>query len=75
MAAPKVPPKYDQRTFTNILGDMQGQIDKVSARIGTYTVQNFTETRTLDMATATSTEIGNFLATLVSDLKNGGRLG
>lgn len=36
-------------------------------------VTGFTETRTLDMATASATDIGNFLATFVSDCKKRGQ--
>lgn len=75
MVAPKVPVVYDQRTFSNILDDFQRQLNKVSGRVGTYDVSNFVETRSLDMGTATVTDIGNFLATLVSDLQKAGRLG
>ena len=37
-----------------------------------FTVSNHTDTRTLDVATATTTDIANVLATLISDLAKGG---
>lgn len=37
-----------------------------------YTISNHTPTRSLNMATATATDIGNFIATFISDLKNRG---
>lgn len=37
-----------------------------------FTLENYTETRTLDAATATATDIANVLCTLISDLAKGG---
>lgn len=37
-----------------------------------FTVTNYTETRTLDAGTATTTDIANVLCTLISDLTKGG---
>lgn len=37
-----------------------------------FTIENYTETRSLDVATATSTDIANVLATLIRDLQRGG---
>lgn len=37
-----------------------------------FTISNYTETRTLNAATATATEIANVLATLILDLRRGG---
>lgn len=36
-----------------------------------YTVENYTPTRSLDAATATASDLANFLATLITDLKAG----
>ena len=36
-----------------------------------YTVTNYTTSRTLNAGTATATEIADFLATLINDLKAG----
>lgn len=38
----------------------------------TYLLENYTETRALDVATATTADIANVLATLILDLKRGG---
>lgn len=37
-----------------------------------FTLENYTETRTLDVGTATTTDIANVLATLILDLSRGG---
>ena len=37
-----------------------------------FTVENYTETRSLNAGTATTTDIANVLATLISDLARGG---
>lgn len=37
-----------------------------------FTLENYTETRTLDVGTATTTDIANVLATLILDLARGG---
>lgn len=37
-----------------------------------FEISNYTETRTLDVATATTTDIANVLATLLLDLRRGG---
>ena len=37
-----------------------------------FTVENYTETRNLNAGTATTTDIANVLATLISDLARGG---
>ena len=39
-----------------------------------FSIDTYTETRTLDPATATTQDIGNFLGTLLADMKKGGVL-
>lgn len=49
-------------------------VDDAEAVIGEFTIaEGFTETRTLDAATATLTDLANFVATLVSDIKKKGQ--
>ncbi len=70
-----VPTQYDPIQFRQIIRDIESRFRALEAAVSTYTVSNFTPTRTLDMGTAGAAEIGNFLATLVSDMKKAGRLG
>ncbi len=70
-----VPDTYDARQMRQIVRDIEKRFLALEAAVSTYTVSNFTPTRTLNMATAGAPEIGNFLATLVSDMKKAGRLG
>lgn len=70
-----VPDMYDAANFRKIIGDIDKRFQDVERKTGTYDVSNFVPTRSLDMATATPTDIGNFLATLVEDLQGAGRLG
>lgn len=70
-----VPATYDPPIWRQIMRDLVARFGKLESAVGTYTVTNFTPTRSLDMSVATSADIGNFLATLVSDLQNAGRLG
>ena len=37
-----------------------------------FTIENYTETRSLDVNTATTTDLMNFVATLILDLRRGG---
>jgi hypothetical protein len=64
---------YDARRMRQILTDIDRRFQVLEKMIGPYTVANYTETRTLDMGTATADDIGNFLATLISDLQAVGR--
>jgi len=43
--------------------------DDIPQMFSSYTVTNYTATRTLDAATATTTDIANVLCTLIADLK------
>lgn len=70
-----VPSDYDSRTFRQIIRDINTRFAALEAAVSVYTVSNYIETRSLDMGTATATDIGNFLATLVNDMQNAGRLG
>jgi hypothetical protein len=70
-----IPDPYDARTFRRFSQDIDARFRALEASVSVYTVTNFTPTRTLDMATAGAPQIGNFLATLVSDLQSAGRLG
>lgn len=70
-----IPEEYNARTFRNLVRDINSRFAVLEAPVSVYNVTNFVVTRDLDMATAGAPEIGNFLATLVSDLQNAGRLG
>lgn len=70
-----VPDQYDAPTWRNIMRDLVARLAKLGSSVGQYTVTGYTETRTLDMGSATATDIGNFVATMVSDLQKAGRLG
>lgn len=70
-----IPTEYDPRTFRNFSRDINARFAALEAAVQVYSVTNFTETRTLDISSATPTDMGNFLATLVFDLQNAGRLG
>lgn len=70
-----VPDGYDAATWRQIMRDLETRFGKLERAVSTYTVSNFTPTRTLDMGTATADDIGNFLCTLVQDLQKAGRLG
>jgi hypothetical protein len=63
------PAKYRQ-----IMRDIASRVAALEKTVGPYVVENFTPTRTLDMATAGAPQIGNFIATLVSDLQAVGRI-
>lgn len=70
-----VPREYDPQTMRRIVADLESRVDTVGKAVGAYTVSNFTRVTSLDMGTATATDIGNFLCTLVQDLQKAGRLG
>lgn len=70
-----IPNQYNARAFRAFSQDITARFAKLESAVSVYNVTNFVVTRDLDMATATVTDIGNFLATLVSDLQNAGRLG
>lgn len=70
-----VPDQYDAATWKAILSDLGRRFDALERATGTYTVSNFVPTRTLDMTSTNATNIGNFLATLVSDLQAARKLG
>ncbi len=70
-----VPEFYDPSKWRKIIQDITNRFRAVEASVGTYSVSNFTPTRTLNMGTATATDIGNFLATLVNDLQTVDKLG
>lgn len=69
-----IPDKYDAGTFRTLVRDIESRLRRLEELVGPYTVSNYVETRTLDMGTAGAVDIGNFLATLVSDLQKAGRL-
>lgn len=69
-----VPEQYDPRSWRQIMRDLGQRFAKLERTAGPYVLSNITPTRTLDMGTATATEIGNFVATLVQDLQSIGRL-
>lgn len=66
---PSPPAQYDQGWAARLVQVLEQRSVEDSAphAIG-YSVSNHTPTRSLNMATATATDIGNFVATLVSDL-------
>lgn len=70
-----VPATYDVELWRQIMRDFDSRFRDLERTVGTYTVSNYTPTRTLNMGTATATDIGNFLCTLVADLQGAGRLG
>jgi hypothetical protein len=70
-----VPDQYNAGQYRQIVRDVETRFQNLEAAVSKYTVSNFTPTRTLNMATAGAPEIGNFLATLVSDMQKAGRLG
>lgn len=70
-----VPAEYDARQWRQIVRDIIARFEKLEAGVGKYTVSNFTPTRTLNAGTATTTQVANFVATLVSDMQAVGRLG
>lgn len=72
---PNPPKEYDQSTMNKIFRDIEKEFDllKQPAQRG-YTVSNLTKTRTLNVSTATLTDVANFVGTLVEDLKAVGKL-
>jgi len=69
------PKEYDQR-YTN---DVSSKLEEVVRQLSLvnkepYVTSNSTDTRTLDVSTATLTDLANIVATLVADLKNRGVL-
>lgn len=69
-----VPDIYNASAWRTIMRDLDRRFQALERLVGPYTVENFTPTRTLDMSTAAAADIGNFLATLVNDLQQAGRL-
>lgn len=68
--------------LTDLAGVIQGlkkieQASQVDALViaDEFSVQNFTPTRTLNVATATATDIANFLATFIDDCHRRGSRG
>lgn len=70
-----VPATYNPQQWRQIVRDIDSRFAKLEASVGKYTVSNFTPLRTLNAGTATTTQLANFVATLVSDLQQVGRLG
>lgn len=70
-----VPDPYDPQAFRTIVADYDRRLDSLERVIGTYQVSNFTRVTTLNMGTATATDIGNFLCTLVQDMQKAKRWG
>lgn len=70
-----VPAEYSPQRWRQIVRDIDSRFAKLEAAAGTYAVSNFTPTRTLNAGTATLVQLANFVATLVSDLQQVGRLG
>lgn len=46
--------------------------DDIAAVANDFTVSNHTETRTIDAATATATDVKNVLCTFINDIRNRG---
>lgn len=65
---------YDPLRQRQIISDITARFAALESAAGPYTITNFTPTRSLNMSVATATDIGNFVATLVSDLQAKGRL-
>lgn len=70
-----VPQEYDPQVFRGIMSDYDRQLDSLSRVVGRYSITGFTRTTTLDMGTATATDIGNFLCTVIEDMQKAKRLG
>ena len=62
--------EFAERCFRMISDATHEDIDQVFEVV---TVSNFTPTRTLDASTATVSDIANFLATIVDDIKKRGQ--
>lgn len=70
------PKAYDKKTFSNILHDLENRLTALESSVKTYTITNAgSDVRSLDVTAATLTDVKNFLATLVKDLQDAGKLG
>jgi len=72
---PDIPDQYDSKSFRRFVQDIEKRLTSLGAAVGVYSVTNYVETRTLDAGAATTTDVANFVATLVADLQAAGKLG
>jgi hypothetical protein len=67
---------YDQGDMNFAMQVIEQRLTSMEAAIAVgYVVSNGAVVRTLDVATATATDVAKFVGTLVADLKVKGRLG
>lgn len=72
----KVPDVYDPSSWRAIIRDIDSRFQKLEKIVPTtFTVTNYTVTRSLDVNLATAEDLANFVATLVADMIAAGRLG
>ena len=71
---PQSPRAYNAQDFDYILETIEHRLTDLERSVNTYSVTGTATLRTLNVGTATLADVGNFLATLVADLKTQGRL-
>jgi len=73
---PTAPEEYDQEALMIILEQIQDSLVLLAQAVQTgYSVSNVTTTRTFDADATSTAELADVLGTLITDLKNSGRLG
>lgn len=74
---PIITPKtYDPTTFSNIFHDLENRLISLESPVKTYDVTNAgAAVRSLDVTTATLSDVKDFLATLIKDLQAAGKIG
>lgn len=74
---PYPPPEYRAQVFAQLIETLRlrDQATPIAPASLGWLPSNYTETRTLDASTATTSDLANVLCTLLADLKQAGYLG
>lgn len=72
-----IPKDYDQKTFSNIVHDLENRLNQLEAPVKTYTITNppGAPVRTLNVAGASLADLKDFIGSLIADLQAVGKLG
>lgn len=57
------------REFDNIVEQVESKFNGILGKLNSYTIKNATDSRTIDLDSATLSDLGNFVATFIKDLK------
>ena len=69
IARGKITDNAVDKEIDGIVKQVENKFNGVLGKLNAYDIRNFTELRTIDFDTATLGDLGNFVATMVKDLK------